>query len=93
MTRDEFNDHLIGFLDSYYPDFLEKLEDYQLEKVMETMSLFILKDRHSKGHKITEGLEFTEWNNLVNKPKTSKFIEFFSRTENAFIYCFFFYNE
>jgi len=86
MTSNEFNDHLLAFLDSYYPEFLEKLDDKVLEKVMETMSLFILKDRHNKGYKITEGLDFSEWNSLVNHPKVTKFMEFFSRPENAFIY-------
>ena len=93
MTSNEFNDHLLAFLDSYYPEFLEKLDDKVLEKVMETMSLFILKDRHNKGYKITEGLDFSEWNSLVNHPKVTKFMEFFSRPENAFIYWFFFSNE
>ena len=93
MSQDDFNDHLIAFLDSYYPDLLEKLDDELLEKVMETMTIFILKDRHNKGYKITEGLNFSEWNSLVNQPKVTKFIEFFSKPENAFIYCYFYYNE
>ncbi|CAI2384339.1 unnamed protein product [Moneuplotes crassus] len=93
MSQDTFNDFLIEFLDYYYPNILEKLDDEVLEKVMETMTLFILKDRHRKDYKITEGLDFESWNSLVNKPKSEKFIEFFSLPENSFIYCFFFYKE
>lgn len=86
MSQDAFNEYLIEFLDFYYPSLLEKLEEDVLEKVMETMSLFILKDRHKKNYKITEGLDFEAWNNLVNRPKSEKFIEFFSLPENSFIY-------
>ncbi len=86
MEQDTFNEHLIEFLDFYYPSILDNLDEEILEKVMETMSLFILKDRHKKNYKITEGLDFKAWNNLVNKPKSEKFIEFFSLPENAFIY-------
>mmetsp|Transcript_26169 Transcript_26169/g.26044 ORF Transcript_26169/g.26044 Transcript_26169/m.26044 type:complete len:106 (+) Transcript_26169:284-601(+) len=93
MDRDTFNDFLIEFLDYYYPNILEKLDDEVLEKIMETMSLFILKQRHKKNYKITEGLDFEAWNSLVNQPKSEKFIQFFSLPENAFIYCFFFYKE
>jgi hypothetical protein len=93
MSQDDFNSHLIDFMDEYFPNMIEELNEATVEKIMETLSIFILKDRHKKKEPVSEGLQFDEWNDLVELPNVSKTIHFFGRSENAFLYAFFFLKE
>lgn len=64
MDQDTFNSYLIDFMDEFFPSMIEEMNESTVEKIMETISIFILKDRHKKKEPITEGLDFTEWNDL-----------------------------
>lgn len=93
MKKEKFEDLLINFMDELFAEHLENIDEETIEKLMASLSVLILKDRHKKKEDIISELDFTEWNDLVDSPNAKKSVLYFSKKENAFLYTFFFMLE
>lgn len=93
MSAQTFQEILISFMDELFGEYLEFVEEETIEQIIKALSILLLKERYKKKEAITEGLDFSEWNDLTLVPNSKKTIHFFSRKENAFLYAFYFMME
>jgi hypothetical protein len=93
MTSQAFQEVLVSFMDELFGEYLEFVEEEAIEQIIKTLSIMLLKERHKKNEAVTEGLDFSEWNDLTLTPNSKKTTHFFSRKENAFLYAFYFMME
>ena len=93
MSKELFEDHLLTFIDETFKNLIDLLDEDTIHLLIQSMSLLVLKDRHKKKDKVMEGLDFSELNELLDKPNTRKTVLFFSQKQNALLYVFFFLME
>jgi hypothetical protein len=100
MSKALFNELVITFMDRYFEDRLDLLNEEQVDKIIQSLSLILLKDRYSyfknknwAQDKIIEDLDFEELWNLAYNPNYEKTLKFLSQEGNAVLYAFFFLVE
>lgn len=100
MSKASFNELIITFMDRYFENRLDLLDEQQIDKIIQSLSLILLKDRYcyfkNKNwvqDKITADLDFDELSNLAYNPNYEKTLRFISQEGNAVLYWLFFLLE
>lgn len=93
MSKASFNELIITFMDRYFENRLDLLDEQQIDKIIQSLSLILLKDRYcyfkNKNwvqDKITADLDFDELSNLAYNPNYEKTLRFISQEGNAVLY-------
>lgn len=93
MKKEKFDDYLLSLMDELFINHLDAIDEDTVEKLMNSLSTMILKERYKKKEDIVNGLDFTDLNDLLCNTTSKKTMLYFSKKENAFLYIYFFLLE
>lgn len=74
------------YIDIEFANNKDTIEMVGKEQLLVSLQTIILCDRYNKNEKVTEGLEFDEIRNLLNKYNSKNLKEFFENHSHAFLY-------
>ena len=100
MSKALFDELVITYMDVIFGDTLDMLDENKVDKIIQSLSTILLKDRHSyyegknwKIGEIAQGLDFDEVKQLAYSPSYEKTLKYISQEGNSVLYVYFFLTE
>lgn len=100
MSKALFDELVITYMDVIFGDTLDMLDENKVDKIIQSLSTILLKDRHSyyEGKnwnigEIAQGLDFDEVKQLAYSPSYEKTLKYISQEGNSVLYVYFFLTE
>jgi hypothetical protein len=90
MSAEELNAHVSKYLTKELGNALNMLSDSDFSRTRDGLKTIILCDRYKKKEKISEGLSFVSFRNVLHKYNTRNLIEFLSDASFSLLFTHFF---